>query len=90
MRLARRSRRSLRLLGDEQLATLIAAGERAALEVACDRHLPALVRYCQSILPVREDADDAAQNAMVAAVRALPGRPPKICRLCLSASGRPC
>jgi RNA polymerase sigma factor (sigma-70 family) len=75
---ARRSRRSLRLLGDEQLADLIAAGESEALEVACNRHLPALVRYCQGILLVREDAEDAAQNAMLAAVRTLPGRPPRV------------
>jgi RNA polymerase sigma factor (sigma-70 family) len=74
----RRSRRSLRLLGDEQLATLIAAGEDEALEVACNRHLPALVRYCQGILHVREDAEDAAQNAMLAAVRTLPGRPARM------------
>jgi RNA polymerase sigma factor (sigma-70 family) len=71
-------RRPTALLGDEQLARLIAAGEREALEVACDRHRPALVRYCQSILLVREDAEDAAQNAMLAAARALPGKPPQL------------
>jgi RNA polymerase sigma factor (sigma-70 family) len=70
--------RPLRLLGDEQLASLIAAGERDAFAVAYERHLPALIRYCRGILLVREDAEDAAQCAMVAALRALPKRPPQL------------
>jgi hypothetical protein len=70
--------RPLRRLGDEQLASLIAAGERDAFAVAYERHLPALIRYCRGILLVREDAEDAAQSAMVAALRALPQRPPQL------------
>lgn len=67
-----------RLVGDEQLARLIATGDREAFAALYDRYLPALVRYCRGILLVREDAEDAAQNAMVAALRALPTRPPQL------------
>jgi RNA polymerase sigma factor (sigma-70 family) len=68
----------VRLLGDEQLAQLIATGDREAFAAVYDRHLPALVRYCRGILLVQEDAEDAAQNAMLAALRALPTRPPQL------------
>jgi RNA polymerase sigma factor (sigma-70 family) len=68
----------LRLLSDEQLAKRIAAGNQDAFTVVYDRHLAALTRYCRSILRVSEDAEDAAQNAMVAALRSLPGRPPQL------------
>ena len=34
-------------------------------------HMPALTRYCRSILRDREDAEDAAQNAMERAMKAL-------------------
>jgi RNA polymerase sigma factor (sigma-70 family) len=67
-----------RMLGDEQLARRIAAGDRDAFTVIYDRHLPALTRYCRSILLNPEDAEDAAQNAMIAALRSLPGRPPQL------------
>lgn len=64
----------LRLASDERLAALIADGDAHAFSVAFDRHLPALVRYCQGIVMNREDAEDAAQNAMLAALRSLPDR----------------
>jgi RNA polymerase sigma factor (sigma-70 family) len=68
----------LRLMSDEQLARRVADGDREAFTIVYDRHLPALVRYCRSILLVGADAEDAAQNAMIAALRSLPRRPPKL------------
>jgi RNA polymerase sigma factor (sigma-70 family) len=64
-----------RQLSDEQLAELMAAGDREAFAVAYDRHFPALVKYCRGILLSREDAEDAAQSAMLAALRTLPNKP---------------
>lgn len=66
------------MLSDEQLALRIAEGDRAAFGVLYERHLPILTRYCRRILRVQEDAEDAAQSAMLAALRSLPGRPPKL------------
>jgi RNA polymerase sigma factor (sigma-70 family) len=70
--------RPLRLLSDEQLAALIAEGDQDAFAAAYDRYLPALVRYCRGILLSAEDAEDAAQSAMLSALRALPERPPQV------------
>ena len=70
--------RPLTALGDEQLAELIARGDDRAFAVAYERHLPGLVRYCRGIVLIEQDAEDAAQSAMVAALRALPQRPPRL------------
>lgn len=77
-RLAGQFGRPLRRLSDEQLAGLIAEGDREAFEVVYARYLPALIRYCRGILLVPQDAEDAAQSAMLAALRALPRRPPQL------------
>ena len=69
----RRPPRALRLLSDERLARLVAAGDREAFAVIYDRHHQQLYRYCQSILQSGEDAADALQNTMIKALRALPG-----------------
>jgi RNA polymerase sigma factor (sigma-70 family) len=66
------------VLSDEQLAIRVADGDREAFGVLYERHLPVLTRYCRGILRVSEDAEDAAQSAMVAALRSLPGGPPKL------------
>ncbi|MGH2987666.1 MAG: RNA polymerase sigma factor, partial [Solirubrobacterales bacterium] len=62
-----------RLLGDERLARLAAAGDERAFAAIYRRYGHDLLRYCQAILGNAEDAADAVQNTMVSALRALPG-----------------
>jgi RNA polymerase sigma factor (sigma-70 family) len=64
---------ALRLLGDDRLARRAAQGDREAFAVLYRRHHQALYRYCRAILGNGEDAADALQNTMTAALRALPG-----------------
>jgi len=64
---------ALRLLGDDRLARRAANGDREAFAVLYQRHHQALYRYCRAILGNAEDAADALQNTMAAALRALPG-----------------
>jgi len=64
---------ALRLLGDDRLARRAANGDREAFAVLYQRHHQALYRYCRAILGNGEDAADALQNTMTAALRALPG-----------------
>ena len=70
--------RALACASDDRLSLLIAAGDREAFAIAYDRHFAALVRYCRGILLSREDAEDAAQAAMVEALRTLPDKPARI------------
>src|SRR4051812_9137321 len=63
----------LRMLGDDRLARRAAEGEEQAFAVLYQRHHQALYRYCRAILGNSEDAADALQNTMLAALRALPG-----------------
>lgn len=60
-------------LGDERLARLAARGDQRAFATLYGRYRPDLERYCRTILRHTADAEDAAQNAMVAAMRALEG-----------------
>src|SRR3954452_23139026 len=62
-----------RMLGDDRLARRAAAGDDHAFAVLYQRHHQALYRYCRAILGNSEDAADALQNTMMAALRALPG-----------------
>lgn len=64
---------ALRLLGDEALARRVADGDGQAFAALYQRHHQALYRYCRAILGDTEDAADALQNTMAAALRALPG-----------------
>jgi RNA polymerase sigma factor (sigma-70 family) len=64
---------ALRLLGDEALARRVANGDGQAFAALYQRHHQALYRYCRAILGNAEDAADALQNTMAAALRALPG-----------------
>jgi RNA polymerase sigma factor (sigma-70 family) len=66
------------MLDDAQLAVLVAAGDADAFAVVYDRHTPALTRFCRGILLSAQDAEDAAQSAMLAALRSLPERPVKL------------
>src|ERR671911_308706 len=65
----------LRLLGDDRLVRLAAAGNEHAFAAIYARHHQGLYRYCRSILGNDEEAQDALQNTMVSALRALPGEP---------------
>jgi RNA polymerase sigma factor (sigma-70 family) len=65
--------RALALLPDDRLARLAADGNRAAFAAIYRRHHQALYRYCRSILRNGEEAEDALQNTMLSALRALPG-----------------
>ena len=64
----------LRLLGDDRLARRAAAGDQQAFAVLYQRHHQGLFRYCRAILGNAEDAADALQNTMAAALRAFPER----------------
>ena len=70
--------RALSVLPDERLARMAAEGSARAFTAIYERHHQALYRYCRSILGNDEDARDALQNTMVAAMRALPGEERKI------------
>jgi RNA polymerase sigma factor (sigma-70 family) len=63
----------LRLLSDERLARRVAEGDGQAFAALYQRHHQPLYRYCRAILGNAEDAADALQNTMTAALRALPG-----------------
>lgn len=64
---------AVRRLGDVRLARLAAAGNTDAFAAIYERHHQALYRYCRSILRDPDDASDALQNTMTAALRVLPG-----------------
>jgi RNA polymerase sigma factor (sigma-70 family) len=64
---------ALRLLGDDRLAQMAAAGNANAFAAIYERHRQGIYRYCRTILGTEEDASDALQNTMIGAMNALPG-----------------
>src|SRR5262245_36387529 len=62
-----------RLLGDRHLARLAKRGDRKAFEAIFRRYHQELHRYCRAILGDEEEAHDALQNTMAAALHSLPG-----------------
>jgi RNA polymerase sigma factor (sigma-70 family) len=64
---------SARLLPDSRLSRLAARGDARAFEAIFKRHHQELYRYCRALLSCPEDAQDALQATMIAALRALPG-----------------
>ena len=54
----------LRLLSDDALVRLAAAGNRSAFAAIYERHSDSLLRYCRSISPDSEAAADAVQTTM--------------------------
>jgi RNA polymerase sigma factor (sigma-70 family) len=70
---ASRVRAPLRLLSDERLVRRVARGDRAAFSEIYSRYHVVLYRYCRSLLRSEEDARDALQNTMIAAMRGLAG-----------------
>ena len=63
-------------MGDEALAGRAAAGNQSAFAALYERYHGPLLGYCRSILLNEEDANDATQNALENALRALPRREP--------------
>jgi len=61
-------------LSDAVLWRRAADGDAQAFATLYERHLPALLRYCRSILRDDEDAQDAVQQAMAKAFAALDER----------------
>ncbi|HEX6457613.1 MAG TPA: sigma-70 family RNA polymerase sigma factor [Thermoleophilaceae bacterium] len=64
---------ALRVLGDDRLFRLAAAGDSRAFEVIYERHYQAIYRYCRSIVGNADDAADALQSTMASALRAIVG-----------------
>ena len=64
-------RRLLAALSDERLAAEAKRGNDAAFEVIYDRHHRGLLALCRHILGSREDAEDALQQTLASAFRAL-------------------
>src|SRR5690242_11441760 len=60
-------------LGDEQLARLATDRDPRAFEAIFARYHQELYRYCRAIVGNADDAEDALQGTMAAALRALPG-----------------
>jgi RNA polymerase sigma factor (sigma-70 family) len=66
-----RSRRLLRLAGDERLVEQIRRGSEAAFEVAFERHGPPILAFCRHMLGSPEEAEDVVQHTFAAACRDL-------------------
>ena len=64
-------RRSLDSLPDAELADLAASGDRRALERLLHRHADRIVAICRRVLNSPDDAQDAAQEAMIAVSRGI-------------------
>ena len=56
---------------DADLARRASRGDRAALETLLDRHADRIHALCRRIIPHRDDALDATQEAMIAVVRGI-------------------
>ena len=63
----------LRSLGDDRLGRLAASGDSRAFAVVYARYNKVLYRYCRSLLGDPDDASDALQSTMAAALRGLKG-----------------
>ena len=56
---------------DAELAQRASRGDRAALEQLLERHADRIHALCRRIIPHRDDALDATQEAMIAVVRGI-------------------
>src|SRR5215210_14608 len=63
----------LRLAPESRLARLATEGDTRAFEAIFERYHQELYRYCRAILSNPDEAQDALQNTMAAALRSLPG-----------------
>jgi RNA polymerase sigma factor (sigma-70 family) len=69
---------AMRALSDESLALRAIEGDEGAFAAIFDRHHQSLHRYCLALLGSSQDAQDALQNTMIKALRALPGEERRI------------
>ena len=60
-------------MSDERVAERARVGDQRAFEVIFERYHQELYRYCMAILSNPDDARDALQSTMAAALRSLPG-----------------
>jgi RNA polymerase sigma factor (sigma-70 family) len=67
-----------RLLSDDRLARQAASGDERAFAAIFDRYHQRLYRYCLATVGDSQDAQEALQNTMVKALRALPGEQRRI------------
>lgn len=58
--------------GARRIVRQVLAGDREAFGTLVERELPGVTRVCYRVLGNRDDAEDAAQEAFVAAYRSLP------------------
>src|SRR3954447_8048791 len=65
------SSRGLAGRSDERLVSTAKDGDERAFEVLYERHAPAILRYCRSLLRSREEAEDVKQEVFVLAISAL-------------------
>ena len=69
------SGQALRILTDEKLAAMVAAGSDEAFATLYRRYHQPIYRYCLSLLRHEADARDSLQSSMVAALSSLQARP---------------
>lgn len=62
-----------RMLSDDRLARRASGGDERAFAAIYRRYHQSLYRFCLAIVGNRDDAQDALQNTMIKAMRALPG-----------------
>lgn len=74
----RTSSAPMRALSDESLALRAIEGDEGAFAAIFDRYHQGLYRYCRALLGNSQDAQDALQNTMIKALRALPGEERRI------------
>src|SRR4051794_36632524 len=56
---------------DERLVKIAKEGDERAFEVLYERHSPAILRYCRSLLRSTQEAEDVKQEVFVLAISAL-------------------
>src|SRR3954447_5202484 len=70
-RLTGSSHRGLASPSDERLVGIATDGDERAFEVLYERHSPAILRYCRSLLRSSQEAEDVKQEVFVLAMTAL-------------------
>src|SRR4051812_2308554 len=70
-RLTGSSHRGLAGRSDERLVAIAKDGDERAFEVLYERHAPAILRYCRSLLRSTQEAEDVKQEVFVLAISAL-------------------
>src|SRR5215471_17570731 len=65
------SHRGLAGRSDERLVSIARDGDERAFEMLYERHSPAILRYCRSLLRSTQEAEDVKQEVFVLAISAL-------------------